>query len=399
MSTQSNPFLAEANELFSYSREIRRDLHKFPEIGFQEVRTAGIVARELAGLGIEVSTGIGGTGVVGLLEGEKPGPVVLLRFDMDALPIQEETGAEYASVNPGVMHACGHDGHVAVGLTVARMLHAHQKELAGTVKFIFQPAEEALGGAKRVIEAGVLRNPEPDFCLGLHLWNTKPLGWLGLTSGAVMAGADLFTVRINGKGGHAAMPEITRDPITAAAMLINALQSIVSRNVSPMQSAVLSVTRIKGGETYNVIPSQVELAGTVRTYNQTTRERVIGRLQKQVDLVCQAMECSGEVEITHLTPAVVNDPWVTEQIQSLAQTVLPSAQIDTDYHTTISEDMAYLMQDHRSCFFFVGSANPVKGLIYGHHHPRFDFDEAALPNASALMTAAAYHFLQESTPE
>ncbi len=399
MSSQSIPFLAEANELFSYSREIRRDLHRNPEIGFQEVRTAGIVARELAGLGLEVSSGIGGTGVVALLEGEKPGPVVLLRFDMDALPIQEETGAEYASVNPGVMHACGHDGHVAVGLTVARLLHAHQHELSGTVKFVFQPAEEALGGAKRILEAGVLRNPAPDFCLGLHLWNTKPLGWLGLTSGPVMAGADLFTIKINGKGGHAAMPEATRDPITAAAMLVNALQSIVSRNVSPMQSVVLSVTRINGGETYNVIPSQVELAGTVRTYDPTTRERVINRLQKQVDLVCQAMECSGEVEINHLTPAVVNDPWVTEHIQTLAQKVLPNAQIDTDYHTTISEDMAYLMQDHRSCFFFVGSANPVKGLIYGHHHPRFDFDEAALPNASALMTAAAYSFLQKNSPE
>ncbi|TLN00006.1 amidohydrolase, partial [bacterium] len=213
MSTQPHLFLADANELFPYTREIRRDLHQHPEIGYQEVRTSAIIARELTELGLAVTTGLGGTGVIALLEGGKPGPVVLLRFDMDALPVQEETGAEYASQNPSVMHACGHDGHVAIGLTVAHMLKARQEELAGTIKFVFQPAEEGLGGAERIIADGALRNPAPDFCLAMHLWNERPLGWIGVTPGPVMAGADLFSITISGKGGHGGMPETTRDPI------------------------------------------------------------------------------------------------------------------------------------------------------------------------------------------
>jgi len=399
MTTQPNLFLTEASALFSYSRELRRDLHKHPEIGFQEVRTAGVIAKELTALGLEVTTGLGGTGVVALLEGAKPGPVVLLRFDMDALPVQEETGAEYASLNPGVMHACGHDGHVAIGLTVARLLKARQAEIAGTIKLVFQPAEEGLGGAERIIADGVLRNPPPDFCLALHLWNEKPLGWVGVTTGPVMARADMFTIRVTGKGGHGGMPEKSHDPIVTAALLVSALQNIVSRNVPPMESAVLSVSRIHGGETYNVIPSQVELAGSIRTYDQATRDRVITRMQQQVEHICEAMECSGEVDIHDITPAVVNDPWVTEHIQALVPQVLPSATLDTEFRTTGSEDMAFLMRDRHGCYFFIGSANPVKGLTFGHHHPRFDFDEAALTNAAALMAAAAYSITQENPLE
>lgn len=399
MNTSPNRFLAEANDLFSYSRDIRRDLHQNPELGFQEVRTAGIVAEELRKLGLNVTIEVGGTGVVALLEGDRPGPVVLLRFDMDALPVQEETGAEYASKNPGVMHACGHDGHVAIGLTVARILHAHRSEIAGTVKFVFQPAEEGLGGAERMIADGVLRSPEPDYCLAAHLWNERPLGWLGVTAGPVMAGADFFNVLISGKGGHGGMPETSHDPVLAAAVLINAFQGIVSRNVPPMETAVLSVTRIHGGETYNVIPSHVEMAGTIRTYNTTTRERIVARMQQQVDLICQAMECNGELTIQSLTPAVINDPWVTEHIQNLVPKILPSAQLDTDFRTTGSEDMAFFMRDRRSCFIFVGSANPVKGLTFGHHHPRFDFDETALTNASALLAASAFTFLQDTSQD
>ncbi len=399
MNTPPSHFYTEANALFSYSRDIRRDLHQNPELGYQEVRTSDIVARELGELGLDVTTGFGGTGVVALLEGRSPGPVVLLRFDMDALPVQEETGATYSSQHPGVMHACGHDGHVAIGLTVARILQAHRAELAGSVKFVFQPAEEGLGGAERMISDGVLRNPEPDFCLAAHLWNEKPLGWLGVTAGPVMAAADFFNIIISGKGGHGGMPETTHDPVLPAAGLINAFQSIVARNVPPMETAVLSVTRIHGGETYNVIPSQVELAGTVRTYNAATRERVLSRMQQQVELICQAMECTGELTVQSLTPAVVNDPWVTEHIQNLCPQILPSAQLDTDYRTTGSEDMAFMMQDRRSCYIFVGSANPVKGLTFSHHHPRFDFDETALTNASAILAATTYTFLQDGSKD
>ena len=195
------------------------------------------------------------------------------------------------------------------------------------------------------------------------------------------------------------MPETSHDPVLAAAVLINAFQGIVARNVPPMETAVLSVTRIHGGETYNVIPSQVELAGTVRTYNPSTRERILSRMQQQVELIGQAMECTGELSVQSLTPAVVNDPWVTEHIQNLVPQILPSAQLDSDYRTTGSEDMAFLMKDRRSCFIFVGSANPVKGLTFGHHHPRFDIDETALTNASALLAAAAYEFLQDGSTD
>ena len=198
-------FLSEANQLFETTRALRRDFHLHPELGFQEVRTAGIVGRELHELGLEVSSGIAETGVVALIEGGRPGPAALLRFDMDALPVQEETGAEYASQTPGVMHACGHDAHTAIGLTVARLLHAHRQELAGTVKLVFQPAEEGLGGAERMIAAGVLQDPRPAFSLALHVWNERPFGWVGVTAGPVMAAAEIFRLRLLGKGGHGSL--------------------------------------------------------------------------------------------------------------------------------------------------------------------------------------------------
>src|SRR5512143_3243067 len=202
----------EAKSMFEFTQSVRRDLHRHPEMGFHEFRTAGIAAQELGRLGLEVTTGVAETGVVALLEGSHPGPVVLVRFDMDALPVTEETGAEYASQTPGVMHACGHDGHVAIGLTVARLLNAHRAQLRGSVKLVFQPAEEGLGGAKKMVEAGVLTSPRPAYSLALHLWNEKPLGWAGIVPGPLMAGAAFFTVKINGKGGHGAMPDRTVDP-------------------------------------------------------------------------------------------------------------------------------------------------------------------------------------------
>ena len=208
-------FLSEAQSLFEYTRSLRRDFHAHPELGFHEVRTAGIVAQELNKLGLEFNTGIAGTGVVALLEGAKPGPVILVRADMDALPILEETGAVYASQNPGVMHACGHDGHTAILLTVAKMLLAHRDELAGTVKFMFQPAEEGMGGAEKMIEGGVLENPKVDRVLGLHVWNEQPVGWFGISNGPMLAGAEIFKIKVEGKGGHGAAPHLSIDPVLA----------------------------------------------------------------------------------------------------------------------------------------------------------------------------------------
>ena len=386
-------FLTEANDLFEYTQALRRDFHRHPELGFKEVRTAGIVARELNALGLEITTGVAETGVVALLEGKRPGPVALLRFDMDALPIGEQTGAEYASLNPGVMHACGHDGHTAIGLTVARLLNTHRNELAGTVKLVFQPAEEGLGGATRMIEAGVLQNPQPDFSLGLHLWNEKRLGWLGVTSGPTMAAAEIFRLRVVGKGGHGAVPNLAVDPVVTAAQIVIALQSIVARNVSPLQSAVVSVTTIHGGDAFNVIPSQVELTGTIRTFDPVVRQRILERFHQVVVSQAEAFNCQIEVDIQSITPAVINNPKVAARVQSVAGDLLPESELDTHYSTMGSEDMSFFMQEIPGCFFFIGSANPEKGLDSAHHHPRFDFDERALPRAAALMATAATRLL------
>src|SRR5512138_2703389 len=301
-------FLEQAEELFPYTQSLRRDFHMHPELGFHEIRTGGIVAKELEALGIEVTKGVGKTGVVALLEGTKPGPTLLLRFDMDALPITEETGAEYASRNQGVMHACGHDGHTAIGLTVAKMLHAQREQLAGTIKFCFQPSEEGnngeeVGGAEMMLRDGLLDDPQVDMSLALHLWNEKPLGWLGITRGPIMAGADMFTVRVTGRGGHGAIPDRAVDPIVAAANIVNALQTIVARNVAPLETAVVSVTSLHGGTTFNVIPQEVKLEGTLRTFDSGVRQRVHERFAQIVRSLGEGMGCQTEVDIQRITPA------------------------------------------------------------------------------------------------
>jgi amidohydrolase len=382
-------FLKEAQSLFEYTRNLRRDLHQHPELGFEEVRTATIVANELKKLGFEVRTGVAKTGVVALLEGSKPGPVLLLRFDMDALPINEETNAVYASQSPGKMHACGHDGHVAVGLTVARLLSGYRNQLQGTIKFVFQPAEECLGGADRMIAEGILDAPVPERALGMHVWNDKPAGWWGIAPGPIMAGADIFTVRITGTGGHGAAPHLTNDPVIAAAQVITALQSIVSRNVAPLQSAVVSVTRVIGGEAFNVIPSSVELKGTIRTFEETVHKIVAERFHQTVNGVAAALGCRAEVDLQTITPALVNDAQVVRQLYSLGAELMPSEQIDSSFQTMGSEDMAFILQKVPGCFIMVGSANSEKGLSYSHHHPRFDFDESILPKAAAFVASAA----------
>lgn len=388
-------FLSEAQALFEYTQSMRRDFHAHPELGFHEVRTAGIVAKELTALGLEVHTGVGGTGVVALLEGAKSGPVVLVRADMDALPIREETGAPYASQNPGVMHACGHDGHTAVLLTVAKMLNAHRNQLSGTVKFMFQPAEEGMGGAEKMIEDGVLENPKVDVALALHVWNEKPVGWVGIAGGPVMAGAEIFKIKVRGKGGHGAVPHLAVDPILAAAQVVSALQGIVARNIAPLQTAVVSVCTIHGGETFNVIPPTVEMTGTIRTFEPAVRTRVLERFEKTVHSIAEGMGCQAEIELQILTPATINQPETAARVQAVARRLFPEADVDTaNYITMGSEDFAFVLEKVPGCFFFIGSANPEKGLDAGHHHPRFDIDEAALPRGAALMAATITDLLK-----
>jgi amidohydrolase len=384
-------FLSEAQALFDYTRDLRRDFHRHPELGFREARTAGIVARELSTLGLEVIAGVGKTGVVAMLEGSLPGPTVLVRFDMDALPVQEETGVEYASQNPGVMHACGHDGHTAIGLTVARLLvesllSKQPDRLRGKVKLVFQPAEEGLGGARAMIADGVLESPRPDYALTLHLWNEKPVGWVGTSTGPVMAASETLRVHIHGKGGHGGLPHTAIDPVFAAAQTITALQGVVSRNVPPFDAAVVSITSVRGGEAFNVIPPAVELLGTIRTFNPAVRQRVLERIQQVIEGVASAMECRADVDIQSLTPAVVNDSDVTQTVLQAARELWPEGELDAGFKTTVSEDMSLMLQQVPGCYFFVGTANDARGFNAPHHHPRFDIDESAMPRAAALMS-------------
>jgi len=388
-------YVFEAEELFQYTRDLRRDFHRHPELGFKEVRTANIVARELTNLGMEVKTGVGETGVVALLEGKTQGPTVLIRFDMDALPIQEETAAEYASVNQGVMHACGHDGHVAIGLTVARILNKHREEFKGTVKLMFQPAEEGLGGAEKMIADGLLQNPIPDVSLALHVWNEKPVGWVGIVSGPVMAAADTFQIKIIGKGGHGAVPNLCNDPVLAASQVINLLQGIVSRNVSPLKSAVVTVASIHGGDAFNVIPPEVVLKGTIRTFESTVRDMVIMKIQQIAHDVTHALDCESKTEIKPITPAVENHSDITQRVQHVASELLSGDQLDFKTITMGSEDMAFVLQQVPGCYFFIGSANKGLNLDASHHHPKFDFDETILPKAVGLMVASTLEFLEK----
>jgi amidohydrolase len=392
-------FLKQAEDLFHFTQSLRRDLHMHPELGFREIRTGGIVAKELEALGIEVTKGIGKTGIVGLLEGPKPGPTLLLRFDMDALPITEETGAEYASQNQGVMHACGHDGHTAIGLTVARMLHAHREDLAGTIKFCFQPSEEGnngeeVGGNEMMIRDGVLVSPPVDMSLSLHLWNEKPLGWLGIAGGPVMAGAEIFTITVTGKGGHGAIPQQTIDPVVAAAQIVNALQTIVARNVAPLETAVVSVTTIHAGTAFNVIPQMAELTGTIRSFDSGVRQKVVQRFEQIARGVGEALGCQVDVDVKRMTPALINDEAISSTVQAAARRVLSESDLDSSGYITMgAEDMAFMQEKVPGCYFFVGSNDRARHLDYGHHHPKFDFNEEALIRASALMTSAAIDVL------
>lgn len=394
-------FLEKAQELFPYTQAMRRDFHMHPELGFNEIRTGGIVAKELESLGIEVTKGVGKTGVVGFLEGAKPGPTILLRFDMDALPITENTGAEYASQNPGVMHACGHDGHTAIGLTVAKILNEHRHELKGSIKFCFQPSEEGtngeeVGGALMMMRDGVLENPKVEKTLSLHLWNDKPLGWLHVAGGPVMAGADLFIVKLTGKGGHGASPDTTIDPVVCAAQIVTALQTIVSRNIEPLKPAVVSVTSVHSGTAFNIIPQTAELNGTIRTFDPQVRKLVHERFESIVRGTAQAMGCEAEITIKQVTAPVINNGDVAASVLQSAQALFPETDIASSQYLTMgAEDMGYMQEKADGCYFFIGSANAEKNLNYNHHHPRFDFDEQALVKGVALMAGAAMDLLKE----
>lgn len=360
--------------------KLRRDFHEYPEVGFEEQRTSGRVLEYLQSLGLQPRHPLARTGLAAVIEGAHEGPTLMLRADMDALPVHEETGLPYASKVPGKMHACGHDLHTAILLGTARVLQGLRHQLRGRVKLIFQPAEEGPGGALPMIEEGVLENPQVDYALGLHVWAELPLGHVGIQPGPVMAAADTFRVVIHGRGGHAAYPQATADPIVAASALIMAMQTVVSRRTDPFDTAVISVTQIQGGSADNVIPGTVEFSGTIRSFEQRVRDDLVAHLKQMVPDLCRAYGVSGRFEFQAGYPPLVNHEtpcaWVREVA---AQMGLPLAA----QGTMGGEDMAYYLQRVPGAFFFLGAAIPEEP--YPHHHPKFQLDERVVPVAMELL--------------
>ena len=359
--------------------EWRRRLHQRPELGFREHLSAEFITSKLQEWGIKHQTGIAKTGIVAQISGSQPGPVLAIRADMDALPIQEENEVPYRSQHDGVMHACGHDGHTAIALGTAYYLAQHQDAFSGTVKIIFQPAEEGPGGAQPMIEAGVLQNPDVDAIIGLHLWNNLALGTVGVRSGALMAAVECFRVRILGKGGHGAMPHQTVDSVVVAAQIVNALQTIVARNVDPLESAVVTIGELHAGTALNVIADTARMSGTVRYFNPDEGALISQRIEQVIAGVCQSQGANYELDYWRLYPPVINDAEIAKLVCSVAEGVVETPiGIVPECQTMGGEDMSFFLQAVPGCYFFLGSANPAKNLAYPHHHPRFDFDEAAL---------------------
>lgn len=359
--------------------EWRRRFHQRPELGFQERLTAEFVARKLREWGIEHQTEIAKTGIVATIPGGRSGPVLGIRADMDALPVQEENQVPYRSQHDGVMHACGHDGHTAIALGTAYYLAHHRDAFAGTVKLIFQPAEEGPGGAQPMIAAGVLRNPDVDAIIGLHLWNNLPLGTIGVRSGPLMAAVELFRCQIFGKGGHGAMPDQTIDAVVVSAQIVNALQAIVARNVNPLEAAVVTVGELHAGTALNVIAGTAHLNGTVRYFNPELADVLSDRIESVIAGVCQSHGATYDLDYQHFYPPLLNNPEMTQLVRAVAETVVePPTGVVPECQTMGGEDMAFFLQEVPGCYFFLGSANPEKNLAYPHHHPRFDFDETAL---------------------
>jgi amidohydrolase len=396
MSISLDQIKSEIDELVPGLVAMRRDLHEHPELSFEEYRTSGIVAQRLQALGLEVQTGVAKTGVVGLLRGgasRAGAKTIAIRADMDALPIHELNEIEYRSQTDGKMHACGHDGHTSILLTVADILSKRRPELAGNVKFIFQPAEERVGGAKPMVEEGAMQGV--DGVIGLHLISGYPQGRVGVRAGAVFASADRIEFTVKGKGGHAAMPEQSIDPIVAAAQIITALQTLISRETSPFSPAVITIGTINAGTAFNIIPESVKMQGTMRAYTNEHREYLLRRIREVAGGVAAALGAVCEVQLFDGCPPCINDPAMTELVHRAAAATVGEQRVDSgeEVMTTGSDDMAYFLQAAPGCYFIVGARNEDKDATYPHHHPRFNIDEDALPIAVEVLTRAAVDFL------
>lgn len=361
--------------------ELRRDFHKYPELGFEEFRTSGIISDYLRNLGLEVQTGVAQTGVVGLLKGDLPGKTILLRADMDGLPVKEENVVEYASLHEGKSHACGHDGHVAMLLIAAKILTKHKAQLKGNVKFVFQPNEED-AGAKFMIEEGVLENPKVDAAHAIHLWTPIATGDVGLREGPVMGAHDNFKIKITGKGGHTSAPQDSIDPIIAAAALIQSAQTIQSREINVLKPTSLLFGKISGGSAPNIIPETVEMEGSIRYLyagDEESDERPRVRLTRMVENICNVYRTNGELQFFPSSLAVHNDPELTQVIQSHArEAIAPKNGQIVPYVCMAGEDFSEFGNRVPSVLTFVGAGNEDKESHFPHHHPRFNIDEDAL---------------------
>ena len=380
---------AEAAALRSDIVALRRAVHQEPELAWQETRTADRVVAFLEGHGLALRTGVGGTGVLADVSG--PGRGVLLRVDMDALPLQEETGAPYASRVPEAMHACGHDGHVAMGAGAARLLAS--RELSGRARVLFQPAEEGEGGAQAVADQAL---EGIDVVFGVHLWNELPVGTLGVRAGPLMAAVDRLQIVVRGRGGHGGKPHRSADPVVAAAYVVTALQTIVSREASPVQAAVVTIGSVHGGRAFNVIPDEVVLTGTIRTFDDALRRSMPERITRLARGVAEGLQCTAMVEVRAGNPPVVNDAAAAEIARRAAVRVVGEANVIAPEPTMGGEDMAVYFERVPGCFVFVGSANPSRGLDQPHHSPRFDFDEDALLVGTRFLVAVAEEALASS---
>ena len=353
----------------------RRDFHQYPELSFKEYRTGDVIANELRSMGLEPKINVGKTGVTADLEfGD--GPTIGLRADMDALPIQETSGLSFSSKNDGVMHACGHDGHMAMLLGAAKVLTQKVDQYNGTVRFIFQPAEEGEGGARYMIEDGCLEGLDEIY--GIHVWNYQPVGEVGVKDGPVLAAADMFDIKIKGIGGHGAAPQGTVDSIVIASHLVQALQTIVSRNTNPLESTVISVGKINGGHNFNIIADEVSLSGTARAYTEENRSLIKTRMKE----IIQGIEKTYNAQITFDYkdgyPPTINHTEPSEKVLKAAKQVVGS-KAGMPYLSMGGEDFAYYLKEKPGCFFFVGSAPNEKELFETPHHcSHFNMDERAL---------------------
>ncbi|MEO3993119.1 MAG: amidohydrolase [Desulfurococcaceae archaeon TW002] len=379
-----------ARSLSDYIVSLRRDIHMYPELGFEEFRTSEIIMRELTSAGIEYVRAAE-TGVVGLVRGGGD-YVVALRADMDALPIQEENDVPYRSRVEGKMHACGHDAHVAMLLGAARVLSSIKEYLGGSVKLIFQPAEEGGAGAKKIVEEGHLKDVNAIF--GIHVWSDLPAGTIATRRGPMCASADSFVIRIKGMGGHAAHPELTKDPTAPAADIYNALQKIVTRNVGALTPVVITTPKFEGSRASNVIPDEVRIAGTLRTFDLNVRNKVLARIETIVKHYSLAWECEGILELSEVSyPPVINNPELADFVLGVASKITNTSEA---LMTMGAEDFSYYLQVVPGAFISLGVKNKDKDIIYPHHHPKFNVDEDVLWLGTALHALLVYNYFKKT---